>query len=118
MFNYGGRGISVFHEWVNDFMEFFKYVGKAPSVKHSIDRIDNDKGYFPGNVRWATSLEQRLNQRKRLDTKYIEGVTYYKKSHKLRVQVKKDGKLISLGLFEDIEKALTALTVSNIFPSQ
>ena len=37
-------------------------IGK-PSTKHSIDRIDNDKGYQPGNCRWATAREQRLNQR-------------------------------------------------------
>lgn len=61
--NYGGRGITVCEEWRSDFMAFFNHVGPRPTPKHSIDRIDNDKGYEPGNVRWATVAEQNLNRR-------------------------------------------------------
>jgi len=53
---WGGRGIKVCDEWRDDFMAFFRYVGKRPSAKHSIDRWPNNDGnYEPGNVRWATS---------------------------------------------------------------
>jgi hypothetical protein len=60
---YGGRGITVSPLWRHDFAAFYAEVGPRPSVIHSIDRIDNDRGYEPGNVRWATKREQRANQR-------------------------------------------------------
>lgn len=46
----------------NGFVNFLKDMGKRPSPKHSIDRIDGNKGYFPWNCRWATQTEQSLNQ--------------------------------------------------------
>ena len=60
---YGGRGISVAPEWTgrHGFVKFFAEVGKAPSEEHSLDRINNDLGYVPGNVRWATPKEQAAN---------------------------------------------------------
>ena len=61
--NYGGRGITVAPEWQTDFQAFLDHVGPRPSPAFSIDRIDNDRGYEPGNVRWATRLEQAHNQR-------------------------------------------------------
>jgi hypothetical protein len=59
---YGGRGISVCAEWVGNFEAFFQHVGKKPSPKYSIDRIDNNGNYEPGNVRWATHQQQMQNQ--------------------------------------------------------
>jgi hypothetical protein len=59
---YGGRGIRVCDEWrgPNGFASFYAHVGPRPSSKHSIDRYpDNDGDYCPGNVRWATMLEQQ-----------------------------------------------------------
>lgn len=58
---YGGRGITMDPRWVDSFQTFLKDVGKRPSPKHSIERKDNDKGYFPGNVKWATGKEQARN---------------------------------------------------------
>lgn len=61
---YGGRGITVCVEWQHDFPSFYDHIGPAPSQSHSVDRIDNDRGYAPGNVRWATGSEQVRNSRK------------------------------------------------------
>jgi hypothetical protein len=62
--DYGGRGISICEEWRSDFMAFLSAVGYRPSPSVSLDRIDNDKGYEPGNVRWTTALEQGNNSRR------------------------------------------------------
>jgi hypothetical protein len=65
--NYGGRGISVCDEWINNFSAFFAHVGHRPSSLHSIDRKDNNGNYEPGNVRWATQAEQQRNLRKNIN---------------------------------------------------
>lgn len=59
---YGGRGISVYLPW-HDFETFEKAVGPHPGKGFSLDRIDNDKGYFPENVKWSTLAEQGRNKR-------------------------------------------------------
>lgn len=61
---YGARGITICDTWRNSFEAFLADVGPRPSDKHSIDRIDVQKGYEPGNVRWATKTEQMRNTRR------------------------------------------------------
>lgn len=60
--NYGGRGITVYEPWLTRFDLFLAEVGPAPSPEHSIDRIDVNRGYEPGNIRWATQKEQCRNK--------------------------------------------------------
>jgi len=60
--NYGGRGIKMAPEWEHDFAAFFAHVGECPDGM-SLDRIDNDGDYAPGNVRWATPTTQSNNRR-------------------------------------------------------
>jgi hypothetical protein len=70
---YGGRGVTICPEWlggsagkktsVEGFSTFLSYIGERPSPRHTIDRVDNSRGYEPGNVRWATFAEQAKNRR-------------------------------------------------------
>lgn len=62
--DYGGRGISICDRWRHSFENFIADVGLKPTPGHSIDRIDVNGNYEPGNVRWATQKEQCLNQRR------------------------------------------------------
>lgn len=61
--NYGARGITICEEWKNSFECFINSVGYKPFKGATIDRIDNEKGYFPDNVRWTTRLVQAANKR-------------------------------------------------------
>lgn len=75
---YGGRGISVYPEWVTNRDAFAEYIMALENfgvVGYSLDRIDNDKGYEPGNLRYATRFEQSNNTRRNRIVTY-EGVEY------------------------------------------
>ena len=66
---YGGRGITMCDEWLSDFMNFYNwaidngYDENAKKYECTIDRIDNNKGYFPDNCRWVTQQIQNRNKR-------------------------------------------------------
>ena len=85
--DYGGRGIMVFFMWVGKggFEEFLNDVGKRPSRKHTLDRIDPNGHYEPGNVRWATRSMQNSNKSGFIYE--LDGVrfTLYEKAAELKI---------------------------------
>lgn len=72
--DYGGRGIKVCDRWINSYETFYADMGPR-TAGHSIDRIDNDLGYEPGNCRWASRKTQQRNQRRAVYVS-IAGVRY------------------------------------------
>lgn len=71
--NYGGRGITMYEPWINDFAAFYEYVSQLEhfgEAGYSLDRIENDENYEPGNLRWATRAEQNRNQRRNVIVEY------------------------------------------------
>lgn len=67
--HYGAKGITVSSDWRSSFQSFLADMGEAPSSKHTIDRLNNELGYFKDNCRWATPIDQATNRK---TSKYLE----------------------------------------------
>jgi len=80
-------------------------MGKKPSPKHSIDRIDNNKGYTPSNCRWATQREQMCN---RTNSNEVVGVGYAKQCGKWEAKLTIDGVAVLRKMFKNKEDAIKA----------
>lgn len=73
--DYGGRGITVSPEWRDSFEAFLADVGPRPSRQHTLDRADNNRGYYPDNVGWALARQQQTNTRRPERMVEIDGVS-------------------------------------------
>lgn len=110
---WGGRGIKVYDEWQTSFKAFLNYMGRRPSSKHSIDRIDNDGNYEPGNVRWATVKEQANNKRLYKANKTGCSGIYKIRDDRFRVYARDNGVQKHIGYFNTLEKSIKALELHN-----
>jgi hypothetical protein len=106
--SYGGRGIVICERWLQ-FENFLADMGPRPSRKHSLDRIDNDGNYEPGNCRWATAYEQGANTRQnRLIT--FRGTTMCLKNWARTVGIKENLLRYRISKGWTLDKALTTPT--------
>lgn len=115
--NYGARGIKICDEWLNNPKLFIDYVKSIPNYgikNYSLDRIDNDGNYEPGNLRWASQYVQTMNRRiKCRNTKQediiksdISGIVWDNNKKKWRIRFFVNGKRTSFGYSKTIEDAI------------
>jgi hypothetical protein len=105
--NYGGRGICI---EFNDVDAMWEYMKSLPNYSETltIDRIDNDKNYAKGNLRWASHLIQNNNQRR-----VVEGVRQVNGSPRFQARITIDSKEVYLGTFKTHELARAAVITAN-----
>ena len=110
---YGERGIKIYKNWAEDFNCFYEYliktIGLRPSKDKTLDRIDNNKNYEPGNIRWADKTTQARNRRchaKNISS--VKGIIWNKSNKNWRVRITVDSKEINIGSFKDLKEAVDA----------
>lgn len=106
---YGGRGISVCDRWRESFVNFLADLGTRPSKNHTLDRIDSDGNYEPGNCRWVTRQVQNINRRIcRVNTSGYRGVNFHKRARKWEASISVNNKRIYLGVHSNKDDAARA----------
>jgi hypothetical protein len=104
---YGGRGIKVCDEWRNSFENFYAYIGPRPKGT-SVNRIDNDKGYEPGNVEWATQQTQVRNRGLNSRNKSgVTGVHWDKRAKRWIAELHIGNKRLLYRHFRNLDDAIT-----------
>lgn len=106
--DYGGRGIKICEHWM-DFDNFLEDMGKKPSPKHTIDRIDVNGDYEPSNCRWSDDFEQQANTRTPKNNKTgVKGVSFDKSRRKYLAQMMYRGKRVLFERYDTLEEAKEA----------
>jgi hypothetical protein len=104
---YGGKGIKVCDRWLR-LKTFCSDMGDKPSAKHTLDRINSNGDYEPGNCRWATPEQQAINKGIRKNNR--TGVTgvFVGRTGKFVASIMRSGKRIYLGQFTTLGEASSA----------
>lgn len=102
---YGGRGVRIHDAWRHSFEDFLGHIGRRPTRKHSVDRIDPHGHYEPGNVRWVTIDVQGKNRRSKSSSGVV-GV--YPSGNLWRAVIGVDGRSVELGHFDNLKTAIAA----------
>lgn len=104
---YGGRGVSVCYRWKKSAACFLKDMGKRPSAKYSLDRIDCNQNYKPSNCRWATSKQQAINRRipEKKSGLPIGVRRYWRNPDKFHSKIKINGHPYVVGTYDTVEEA-------------
>ena len=113
---YGARNIKICHEWRYNPEKFIKYCETLPGwddPKLTLDRIDNNKGYEPRNLRFTTISQQNTNRRAYSNTgeKYI---SYYKKDSMYHISKNENGKTKHYGSFKILQEAVNHKLRNNL----
>ncbi|MCP4989347.1 MAG: hypothetical protein GY928_25810 [Colwellia sp.] len=103
--DYGGRGIIICDSWLNSFRNFYEDMGNKPKGL-TLDRIDNNKGYYKENCRWATRTEQANNRRSNRKITY-NGSSLAMAQWERKLNMNKDSLKVRIRRGWSIEKALT-----------
>lgn len=113
--SYGGRGITVYLPWhnvVNFINDIDRLLGPKPTDLHTLDRTNNNRGYAPGNIRWADKSQQAQNRRTPItNTSGFKGIHYDPDRDRWVVRVTVDGKRKRLGRFKTLEEARERLVI-------
>lgn len=115
--DYGGRGIVMFEEWRQSYDKFLTWIsenlGPRPSNRYSLDRIDNEKGYFPDNLRWATPEQQGQNRRTTILEQYAAEAIFIL-YHKYGLKQSKLMYLMDLNSHTVVRGVVTFVTFKNV----
>lgn len=104
---YGARGIKVYPLWQVDFILFYDYVTALPDYGKlglTLDRIDNDGNYEPGNLRWATYSHQNVNKRN-IQNNPCKNIFFNEDTGKYWVRIKRDKVRYYLGSYTDLQQS-------------
>lgn len=107
--DYRGRGITICDRWLESYSNFLGDMGRRPSLKYTLERIDNDGNYNKSNCKWADKVEQARNRRVRKNNKFgVTGVSFNKLTNKYSAGISVDRKWVIIGTYSHLEDAIAA----------
>lgn len=116
---YGGKGITICDDWLNDFISFYNWaIDNGYKDNLTIDRINTDSNYEPDNCRWVNMSIQAQNTKhiRATNKSGYRGVSWYKNNNKWKASISVNNKVKHLGYFEnkiDAAKSYNSFVIQN-----